>query len=134
MTDGLLDFVDAGFVRAAPAQVRAELDRPAVWSRAWSGWPGLDVEVVQDRGVKGMRLRVTGAARGRAEVWLEEYREATVVHHFFAVTPSEDGLRMLGPWRRRTNRRAAEAHLRAWKSELQAIKDRLEAGGGDRGQ
>ena len=107
----LVDIVDETFVRATPATVRAALDAPGVLDRLW---PGLDLEVVQDRGAKGVRWRTGGEVVGRLEIWLEEVSGGTIVHHFV------HGEQRSGPWR------WAASHRRRWKSGVHDIKDRLE--------
>ena len=107
----IVDIVDETFVRADPAVVRRELDAPGVLDGLW---PGLQREVVQDRGAKGVRWRVSGEVEGRLEIWLEDASGGTIVHHFV------HGRRAAG------RRRWAHTHRRRWKAGLNAIKDRLE--------
>lgn len=107
----IIDVVDETFVRAAPEAVRAALDAPGLLDRLW---PGLRREVVQDRGAKGVRWRTGGEVEGRLEIWLEEWRGGTIVHHF--VHGEQRG----GPWR------WTRAHRRRWKAGVHDVKDRLE--------
>lgn len=106
-----VDIVDETFVRCEPEVVRRELDAAGVLDGLW---PGLRREIVQDRGAKGVRWRVSGEVEGRLEIWLESANGGTVVHHFVHG--------------RRTSRRPrwAQAHRQRWKSGLNDIKDRLE--------
>ena len=90
--------------------MREALDAPGLLEGLW---PGLEREVVQDRGAKGVRWRVRGEVEGRAEVWLEASGGGTIVHHF---VHGQVG----GP------RRWMQAHRRRWKHGLNEIKDRLE--------
>lgn len=107
----LVDVVDETFIRAEPVVVRSALDEPGVLDALW---PGLQREVVQDRGTKGVRWRTGGEVTGRLEIWLEEVAGGTVVHHFV------QGDRTGGP------RRWSTVHRRRWKGGLHDIKDRLE--------
>lgn len=107
----LVDVVDETFVRARPEAVRAALDEPGLLDRLW---PGLEREVLQDRGPKGVRWRAGGEVRGRLEVWLEAAHGGTIVHHF--VHGEQRG----GP------RSWAKVHRRRWKRGVHEIKDRLE--------
>lgn len=107
----MIDIVDETFVRAEPDVVRAQLDAPGVLDGLW---PGLQREVVQDRGAKGVRWRTGGEIEGRLEIWLESANGGTIVHHFV------HGERRGGPVR------WASVHRRRWKSGLNEIKDRLE--------
>ncbi len=109
--DRVVDVVDETFVRAAPSRVRAELDRPGLLDTLW---PGLEREVLQDRGAKGVRWHASGDVEGRLEIWLEETGGGTIVHHFLHGT------------RRRGGRGWVGRHRRRWKGALFVIKDRLE--------
>lgn len=108
---GLVDVVDETFIRAEPLRVRSALEVPGVLDRLW---PGLDREVAQDRGAKGVRWWTGGEVTGRLEIWLEEVPGGTIVHHFV------HGERHGGPWRWET------VHRRRWKCGVHDIKDRLE--------
>lgn len=107
----VVDVVDETYVRAAPQVVREALDAPGLLEGLW---PGLERQVAQDRGAKGVRWRVRGEVEGRAEVWLEAWGDGTIVHHFV------HGQQVGGP------RRWMQAHRRRWKHGLNEIKDRLE--------
>ncbi|WP_084360122.1 hypothetical protein [Janibacter anophelis] len=107
----VVDVVDETYVRAAPQVVREALDAPGLLEGLW---PGLEREVVQDRGAKGVRWRCTGQVEGRMEIWLEPSGGGTIVHHFVHGT---------GP---RAPQRWAREHRRRWKQGLNEIKDRLE--------
>lgn len=107
----VVDIVDETFLRADPQTVRAELDAPGLLDRLW---PGLQRELVQDRGAKGVRWRCSGDVEGRLEVWLEASGGGTIVHHF--VHGHGQG----------SPSRWARAHRRVWKQGLNGIKDRLE--------
>ncbi|WP_338751983.1 hypothetical protein [Janibacter alittae] len=107
----VVDVVDETFVRAEPLTVRAELEEPGVLDRLW---PGLRLEVAQDRGAKGVRWWTRGEVAGRAEIWLEEVPGGTIVHHFVHGE------------RQSASRRWEARHRRRWKSGIHGIKDRLE--------
>lgn len=106
-----VDVVDETFIRAEPRAVRSALDEPGLLDGLWLG---LDREVVQDRGAKGVRWRTGGEVTGRLEIWLEEISGGTIVHHFVA------GEQTGGP------RGWETAHRRRWKCGVHDIKDRLE--------
>ena len=106
-----VDVVDETFVRAGPVTVRAALDEPGLLDRLW---PGLEREVLQDRGAKGVRWHAGGDVEGRLEIWLEAASGGTIVHHFLHGS------------QRRGGRRWVPQHRRRWKSGLHVIKDRLE--------
>ncbi|WP_019698948.1 hypothetical protein [Mycobacterium avium] len=60
----------------------------ASWRR-W--WPDLRLQVVEDRGDKGIRWSVTGALTGTMEVWLEPLKEGldgVVLHYFLHAEPT----------------------------------------------
>ncbi|HIZ99658.1 MAG TPA: hypothetical protein H9805_13920 [Candidatus Janibacter merdipullorum] len=107
----VVDIVDETFIRAEPLAVRSALVTDEVLDALW---PGLEREVVQDRGAKGVRWRTGGEVTGRLEIWLEEVAGGTIVHHF--VHGEQHG----GP------RRWARTHRARWKGGLHVIKDRLE--------
>lgn len=107
----VVDVVDETFIRAEPLRVRSALYAPGVLDELW---PGLDREVVQDRGAKGVRWRTGGEVTGRLEIWLEEVAGGTIVHHF--VHGEQRG----GP------RRWETSHRTRWKCGVHDIKDRLE--------
>lgn len=125
----VVDLVHEVFVRASPAAVRAELDRPGVLAAAWSGWPEVSVQVSEDRDDRGVRWRVDGEARGRAEVWLEDSCGGTIVHHYVHVAPTAvspgDRPQRVG----RAMRRRVERHTATWAGEMHRIKDGLEGRG-----
>lgn len=125
---GVLDLSHEIFVRSHPAGVRARLE-PSVVAAAWGGWPGITLELVQDRGDRGLRWLVTGEVRGRAEVWLEQVVGGTVVHHYVHVRPAPkvSGGR---PRVTRALRARADHHVRTWATQLHRIKDDLEGRGG----
>lgn len=115
----VVDVSDETFVRAAPLTVRAALEAPGVLDRLW---PGLEREVAQDRGAKGVRWWTGGEVTGRLEIWLEEVPGGTIVHHF--VHGEQQGGRRR--WQRCRPRRWEQRHRRRWKDGVHAIKDELE--------
>ena len=107
-----VDIVDDTFIRTSPAVARAFLDRPGLAELAW---PGLRLEVVRDRGLKGVRWRITGAVEGSMEVWLEPWHDGVVVHHYVRG-------RAVSGWPAAVARR----HSTRWKTVIHAAKDELE--------
>jgi hypothetical protein len=119
-----VDVVDETFLAVPPSAVAAEFAQPARWRRMW---PDLDLEVVTDRGVAGVRWTVRGALVGSMEVWLEPVLDGTVLHYFLRADPQgPDGLPRPAPVRAG----AAEARRRQRhaKAIAFACKARLEAG------
>ncbi|MGH3099144.1 MAG: hypothetical protein ACRDMV_24435 [Streptosporangiales bacterium] len=128
----LVDLVDDTFVVAPPPVLAAEFADRASWRR-W--WPGLLLELDEDRGVEGVRWFVTGGRRGKgwragdltgtSEVWLEPYRDGTIVHFYLRADPVRalpaDALK-----RRRWGDRVQRRHAVAFKRRLHDLKDRLE--------
>lgn len=133
----LINLVDEAFVAAAPAAVAAALGLtdPASW-RVW--WPGLELQVIADRGAAGMRWAVTGAFRGSCEMWLEPVADGVVLHCYLRVDPAGAERRQapgrpaagtaLGPAHSRRWAREARRRSLATKGALFKLKDQLEAG------
>ena len=74
-----MDIADDAFIEASPARVAAAVADPrnhAIW------WPHLTLTRVRDRGVKGQRWVVDGQIVGSMEIWVEPYRDGTIVHHY----------------------------------------------------
>uniref|UniRef100_UPI001BDC11A7 polyketide cyclase / dehydrase and lipid transport n=1 Tax=Pseudonocardia lacus TaxID=2835865 RepID=UPI001BDC11A7 len=93
-----IDVVDETFVAVPPARLATVFAAPARWSRFW---PDLRLEVMSDRGDKGIRWTVTGALVGSMEVWLEPVLDGTVLHYYLRADPAgPDGLPRPAPARR----------------------------------
>lgn len=83
-----IQIADETFVAADGARVGAAVADRASWRR-W--WPDLRLQVVEDRGDKGIRWSVTGALTGTMEVWLEPLKEGldgVVLHYFLHAEPT----------------------------------------------
>lgn len=123
----LVDLVDETFLVVSPARLAAEFTDPDAWA---SWWPGLTLELAEDRGREGVRWRVTGGhggVTGTSEVWLEPYKDGTVVHFYLRVDPAGDV--PADPARRQRHAdRLRHAYAVAFKRRLNALKDELEAG------
>lgn len=116
----MLDLVDEHFIAADRGAVRRLLCDEARW-RGW--FPDLTLTAYDDRGLEGVRWRVTGALTGTAEVWVEKYGDAAVVHVFLRADPTHPA--------RRRGREAARLRRRyavPLKRQLFAAKDSLEGG------
>jgi hypothetical protein len=111
-----LDIADDTFVVADLAVVASVVRDPASW-RAW--WPDLQPTVTADRGLKGVRWSVSGAVLGNMEIWLEPWGDGVVIHWYLRAEPARVA--------RRPDRERARRTL-AWKDQVHALKDRLEAG------
>ena len=110
---------DDTFVAVAPELVARAVADPARWAR-W--WPDLELSTTRDRGVKGRQWLVSGPLRGTAEIWLEPWRDGTIVHLFLRLDPYA---RDRGP---RDAERERERRVLAWKREANRLKDELEGG------
>lgn len=106
-----VDIADETFIVAAPAVLAAQFSDVRLW-REW--WPDLDLTVVRDRGVKGIRWSVAGALTGSAEIWLEPWHDGTIVHWFVRADPVGRTVR--------TQREYVTAH----KRRVHRLKDELE--------
>lgn len=118
----LVDLVDETYVVAPQHRLAPVFADPRTWS-AW--WPDLTLEVAEDRGLKGMRWRVTGPLAGTGEVWLEPYRDGTVVHLYLRLDPV--AARDTGRARRAADR-LRRGFAVDFKRRVAALKDDLEAG------
>jgi hypothetical protein len=80
-----IQIADETFVAADGARVGAAVADPSSWRR-W--WPDLRLQVVEDRGEKGIRWSVTGALTGTMEIWLEPSLDGVVLHYFLHAEPT----------------------------------------------
>ena len=80
-----IQIADETFVAASGARVGAAVADPTSWAR-W--WPDLRLQVIEDRGEKGIRWTVTGALTGTMEVWLEPSLGGVVLHYFLHAEPT----------------------------------------------
>jgi hypothetical protein len=104
------DLADDTFLSVGPAVVAAAVAEPGRWA-LW--WPDLTVTVTRNRGMQGLQWQVGGGLDGTAEVWLEPWRDGTILH-FYLRAGLDDAARA-----RRD---------RSWKASVHALKDELEAG------
>jgi hypothetical protein len=119
-----VDVVDETFLAVPPEVLAAEFARAESWPLLW---PDLQLEVMTDRGPKGVRWTVTGALVGSMEVWLEPVLDGTVLHYFLrADPPGPDGAPRPAPPRRGVAE--AQRRQKAAKAIAFALKERLEAG------
>jgi carbon monoxide dehydrogenase subunit G len=87
-----IQIADQTFIAADPAEVGRAVADPASWRR-W--WPDLLLEVVEDRGEKGIRWTVAGALTGTMEVWLEPMLDGAVLNYFVHAEPAGAAARQL---------------------------------------
>jgi hypothetical protein len=80
-----VQIADETFIAADPAQVGAAVADSVSWRR-W--WPDLRLEVVEERGHKGIRWAVTGSLTGTMEIWLEPSLDGVLLHYFLHAEPS----------------------------------------------
>jgi hypothetical protein len=114
-----VDIADESFVVAPPAEVAAWFADRRVW-REW--WPDLELSVVHDRGVKGIRWSVAGPLNGSAEIWLEPWHDGTIVHWFLRADPTGRNAARSAARAGRTQR----TYVIDYKRRLHRLKDRLE--------
>lgn len=117
----MVDLVDETYVHAPPARLAAVFRDPATWP---SWWPTLRLDLAEDRGREGVRWRVSGRFTGTSEVWLEGYRDGTLVHFYLRVDPPD----VPPPGRRRARLadRLRRRHALAFKRRINRLKDELE--------
>ena len=83
-----IQIADQTYVAASGTRVGTAVGDPASWRR-W--WPDLRLEVVEDRGEKGIRWTVGGPLTGTMEIWLESLPDAmggVVLHYFLHAEPA----------------------------------------------
>ncbi|MBO0828432.1 MAG: polyketide cyclase / dehydrase and lipid transport [Streptosporangiales bacterium] len=117
----VVDLVDETYVRAAPARLAAVFRDPASWP---SWWPTLRLHLAEDRGREGVRWWVSGQLTGTSEVWLERYRDGTVVHFYLRVDPRDAP--PPGRLRTRLADRLRRHHALSFKRRINRLKDELE--------
>lgn len=120
-----IDVVDETFLAVPPERVATEFADPALWRRLW---PDLDLEVMTDRGVQGIRWTVTGALVGSMEVWLEGVLDGTVLHYFLRAEPAVEPAGKGGERAARRARARTVARQREAKAVAFGLKRRLERG------
>jgi hypothetical protein len=118
-----IDVVDSTWIAAPNATVAAIIAEPGNWRR-W--WPGLELDVTELRGSKGVRWDVPSVAgrpglSGSAEVWLEPLAEGVVAHFFLRLDPPPG--RAASP---RLVRRVSEEYRRSTKIAFWALADQLD--------
>ncbi len=118
-----LQLVDETMIWCVPELVAVVIAEPTSWRR-W--WPDLTVNVLEDRGVKGIRWSADGAFVGSIEIWLEPHLDGTLLHHYQRLSPAT------GPWPQtlagqRQIARVREARALDWKRHGWALKDLLES-------
>ena len=80
-----IQIADQTFVAAAPERIGAAVGEPSNWRR-W--WPDLCLQVVEERGEKGIRWTVAGPLTGTMEIWLEPMLDGAVLHYFLHAEPA----------------------------------------------
>jgi hypothetical protein len=111
---------DQTFVAADPEHVGRAVADPASWRR-W--WPDLQLNVVENRGAKGIRWTVTGALTGTMEVWLDPVLDGVVLNYFLHAEPAG-----AAAWQLARMNLAGLSHRRrvAGKNMAFEVKTRLE--------
>jgi len=115
-----VQIADETFIAADPARVGAAVADPASWRR-W--WPDLRLEVVEERGDKGIRWAVTGPLTGTMEIWLEPLLDGVLLHYFLHAEPSG-----VSAWRLARMNLAGMIHRRRVAAKKMAfeVKEALE--------
>ena len=115
-----MQIADETFIAADPARVGAAVADPASWRR-W--WPDLRLEVVEERGDKGIRWAVTGPLTGTMEIWLEPLLDGVLLHYFLHAEPSG-----VSAWRLARMNLAGMIHRRRVAAKKMAfeVKEALE--------
>jgi hypothetical protein len=80
-----IQVADETFVAADGSAVGAVVADPARWQR-W--WPDLRLQVIEERGDKGIRWTVAGPLTGTMEIWLESVLDGVVLHYFLHAEPA----------------------------------------------
>jgi hypothetical protein len=114
----VVDLVDETFVAAPVERLAAVVADPARWA-AW--WPGRQLEVFLDRGLKGQRWAVAGDLVGSAEIWIEAYRDGAILHYYLRADPS--AAEHVGP---RAADRLRRLEATGWKRTVWSLKAELE--------
>ncbi|MBK0868498.1 MAG: polyketide cyclase / dehydrase and lipid transport [Saccharopolyspora sp.] len=113
-----IDLAEEVFLAVAPAALAPHFADPDRWPRQW---PGLAPVAEADRGIEGMRWRLTGDLRGSMEVWLQPVLDGTVLHYFLRADPP-------GPRRGRWVTAELRRRRLAVRELVFELKSRLEAG------
>lgn len=98
---------------------------------AW--WPGLEVQVVADRGPEGLVWSVTGPLVGRTEVTLVASDQGVLLRYRLDADPTAPGSRTVpralpdSPRGRRELDGLRVRQAMAWKRTVWALKDEVEA-------
>lgn len=79
-----IQVADQTFIAADPVDIGQTISNPADWRR-W--WPDLQLNVVEERGAKGIRWTVAGPLTGTMEVWLEPVLDGAILHYFLHAEP-----------------------------------------------
>jgi hypothetical protein len=80
-----IQVADDTFVAADGSAVGAAVADPARWQQ-W--WPDLRLQVIEERGEKGIRWTVAGPLTGTMEIWLESVLDGVVLHYFLHAEPA----------------------------------------------
>lgn len=80
-----IQVADETFVAADGATVGAAVADPTRWRR-W--WPDLLLQVIENRGDKGVRWTVSGPVTGTMEIWLEPVLDGVKLHYFLHAEPA----------------------------------------------
>jgi hypothetical protein len=80
-----IQVADQTFVAADPADVGRAISDPSSWRR-W--WPDLILDVVENRGERGIRWTVAGPMTGTMEIWLEPMLDGALLHYFLHAEPA----------------------------------------------
>lgn len=126
-----IDLVDETYIAVAAGTVAAIVHD----SSRWGEWfPDMHLVVFMDRNEKGIRWSASGKYVGSVELWVEEFGDGTILHHYLRIDPTVPGSdtepqqvpdTLAG---RRKNDRERQARAHHWKRISWVLKDELEAG------
>jgi hypothetical protein len=119
-----IQVADETFVAADAARVAASIADRLSWRR-W--WPDLRLQVVEDRGVLGIRWAATGTLTGTMEIWLEPLLDGVMMHYFLHAEPSGVAAWQLARMNlaKITHRRRVAAKKMAFEVKAQLERSRL---------
>jgi hypothetical protein len=125
-----LEIIDETVIVVTRERLAAVVADRSRWS-AW--WPDLEVTVLADLGLEGMRWAVAGPLVGVSEVRLQQGEDGVLVRYVLEADPTEPGSQTTPrhlPASPRGRRELVAMHRRrtvAWKRTVWALKDEFEA-------
>lgn len=76
---------DLAYLPVPPAEIAQAIND----QRQWPAWfPGLELQVTENRGELGIRWLAGGQVDGTSEIWLEKVDQGTYIHYFLHGEPT----------------------------------------------